>query len=305
MPRVTLEQLLLSGAHFGHLTRRWHPRMKPYILMEKNKIHLIDLRRTQECLDKACDAVREIAARGEQILYVGTKRQAKDIIHMEADRANCPYVTERWLGGMLTNFATIRRGLKTLAALEKKVTDGTYEKLNKKERLSLDREREKLTTALGGIRELKRLPGAVYVVDVKREHIAVAEARRLNIPVIAIVDTNVDPDPIPYVIPANDDAFKSIGLITRAITDAIQEGQVRAKEERPAPEPEERAPARAETEARPSRRPPKRVRRRTTPRPPKPEESPPEDESPEDAAERREKVRRRVGKEEDEETEQE
>jgi small subunit ribosomal protein S2 len=305
MPRVTLEQFLLSGAHFGHLTRRWHPRMKPYILMEKNKIHLIDLRKTQECLDKACDAVRDIAAKGDQILYVGTKKQAKDIVHMEADRANCPYVTERWLGGMLTNFATIRRGLKTLAALEKKVTDGTYEKLSKKERLSLDREREKLTTALGGIRELKRLPGAVYVVDVKREHIAVAEARRLNIPVIAIVDTNVDPDPIPYVIPANDDAFKSIGLITRAITDAIQEGQARAKEERPVPEPEERVPARAEAEARPSRRPPKRVRRRTTARPPKPEESPPEDEGPEDAAERREKVRRRVGKEEDEHSEQE
>jgi len=269
MARLSLQQLLLSGAHFGHLTRRWHPRMKPYILMEKNKIHLIDLRKTQEYLEKACNAVSEIAARGEQILFVGTKKQAKDIIHMEAERAHCPYVTERWLGGMLTNFSTIRKGLKTLTSLEKKVTDGTYEKLRKKERLSLDREREKLMTALGGIRELKRLPGAIYVVDVKKEHIAVAEARRLGIPVIAIVDTNVDPEPIPYVIPANDDAFKSIGLITRTITDAIIEGQARAAEERPVREMETKAPSHPESEARPSRRPP-RVRRKPTSSRPEP-----------------------------------
>jgi small subunit ribosomal protein S2 len=261
MARISLQQLLLSGAHFGHLTRRWHPRMKPYILMEKNKIHLIDLRKTQELLEKACDVVSEIAARGEQILFVGTKKQAKDIIRMEAERAHCPYVTERWLGGMLTNFTTIRKGLKTLASLEKKVTDGTYEKLRKKERLSLDRERAKLMTALGGIRELKRLPGAIYVVDIKREHIAIAEARRLNIPVIAIVDTNVDPEPIPHIIPANDDAFKSIGLITKMITDAVVEGQARAAEMRPAREMETRAPSRPESEASPSRRPP-RVRKR-------------------------------------------
>jgi small subunit ribosomal protein S2 len=267
MPQVTLQQLLLAGSHFGHLTRRWHPRMKPYILTERNKIHLIDLRKTLECLEKACNAVREIASRGEQILYVGTKKQAKDIIRIEAERAGCPYVTERWLGGMLTNFATIRRGLKTLAGLEKKVTDGTYDKVTKKERLSLDREREKLMTALGGIRELKRLPGAVYVVDVKREHIAVAEANRLGIPVIAIVDTNVDPEPIPYVIPANDDAFKSIGLITRAITDAVVEGQALVQEARPMEEIEEKPAARPEAEARPSRRPPRRVRRKSTTHP--------------------------------------
>ncbi len=270
MARISLQQLLLSGAHFGHLTRRWHPRMKPYILMEKNKIHLIDLRKTQELLEKACNVVSDIAARGEQILFVGTKKQAKDIIRMEAERAQCPYVTERWLGGMLTNFTTIRKGLKTLASLEKKVTDGTYEKLRKKERLSLDRERAKLTTALGGIRELKRLPGAIYVVDVKREHIAVAEARRLSIPVIAIVDTNVDPEPIPYIIPANDDAFKSIGLITRMITDSVIEGQARAAETRPAREMEAKEQPRRESEARPSRRPP-RVRRK--PPSPKPEAS--------------------------------
>ncbi len=267
MPQVTLQQLLLAGSHFGHLTRRWHPRMKPYILTERNKIHLIDLRKTLECLEKACDAVREIASRGEQVLYVGTKKQAKDIIRIEAERSRCPYVTERWLGGMLTNFATIRRGLKTLASLEKKVTDGTYDKVTKKERLSLDREREKLMTTLGGIRELKRLPGAIYVVDVKREHIAVSEANRLGIPVIAIVDTNVDPEPIPYVIPANDDAFKSIGLITRAITDAIVEGQALVEEARPMEQAEERAVARPDTEPRLSRRPPKRVRRKSTANP--------------------------------------
>jgi len=173
---------------------------------------------------------------------------------------------------MLTNFATIRRGLKTLAGLEKKVTDGTYDKLTKKERLSLDREREKLVTALGGIRELKRLPGAIFVVDVKREHIAVAEANRLGIPVIAIVDTNVDPEPIPYVIPANDDAFKSIGLITRALTDAIVEGQALVQEIRPVEEIEERPAPREEGDMRPSRRPPKRMRRRTTTRPAKAEQ---------------------------------
>lgn len=285
MARVTLQQLLLSGAHFGHLTRRWHPRMRPYILMEKNKIHLIDLRKTQECLDIACDAVRDIAARGDQILYVGTKKQAKDIIRMEAERANCPYVTERWLGGMLTNFTTIRRGLKTLVSLEKKATDGTYDKISKKERLSLDRERGKLVTALGGIRELKKLPGAIFIVDVKREHIAVSEANRLGIPVVAIVDTNVDPNPIPFVIPANDDAFRSIGLITRTITDSIVEGQALAHEIRPVEEMAERPAPRAE-EARPSRRPPRRVRRKEAPRSTEPQPSAPSPEAAEEPADK-------------------
>lgn len=286
MARVTLQQLLLSGAHFGHLTRRWHPRMKPYILMEKNKIHLIDLRKTQECLETACDAVRDIAAKGEQVLYVGTKKQAKDIIRMEAERANCPYVTERWLGGMLTNFATIRRGLKTLVGLEKKATDGTYDKISKKERLSLDRERGKLVTALGGIRELKKLPGAIFIVDVKREHIAVSEANRLGIPVVAIVDTNVDPNPIPFVIPANDDAFRSIGLIARTITDAIVEGQTLAHEVRPIEQVEERPAPRAETEAPPSRRPPRRVRRKAAPRSAEPQASEPTPETTEEPADK-------------------
>jgi len=224
MSHVTLQQLLLAGAHFGHLTRRWHPKMKPYILMERNGIHLLDLRRTQECLAKACAALKEISSKGEQVLFVGTKPQARDIVLAEAKRANLPYVNERWLGGALTNFQTIRQGIKTLNSLEKKMTDGTFEKISKKERLMIERRREKLIDSIGGIRDMGRLPGAVYVIDIRRERIAVAEARRLGIPVFAIVDTNVDPDQVNYPIPANDDAFKSVALITRALTDAVMEG---------------------------------------------------------------------------------
>ena len=225
MSQVTLQQLLLAGAHFGHLTRRWHPKMKPFILMERNGIHLIDLRKTQECLTKACAALKEIASRGEQVLFVGTKAQAREIILAEARRAGQPYVSERWLGGALTNFQTIRQGIKTLNALEKKMTDGTFEKISKKERLMIKRRRAKLLESIGGIREMTRLPGAVFVVDTRRERIAVAEARRLGVPLVAIVDTNVDPDLIDYPVPANDDAFKSIALITRSLTDALTEGQ--------------------------------------------------------------------------------
>jgi small subunit ribosomal protein S2 len=229
MSHVTLQQLLLAGAHFGHLTRRWHPKMKPFILTERNGIHLIDLRKTQECLIKACAALKEVASRGEQVLFVGTKAQARDIILAEARRAGQPYVSERWLGGALTNFQTIRQGVKTLNALEKKMTDGTFEKISKKERLMIERRRAKLLESLGGIREMNRLPGAVFVVDTRRERIAVAEARRLSIPVVAIVDTNVDPDLVDHPIPANDDAFKSIALITRSLTDSVAEGQTAYK----------------------------------------------------------------------------
>lgn len=224
MAHVTLQQLLLAGAHFGHLTRRWHPKMKPFILTKKNGIHLLDLRKTQECVEKACSALKDVASRGEQVLYVGTKAQARDIILAEASRAGMPYVKERWLGGCLTNFATVRQGIKTLNSLEKKMTDGTFEKISKKERLMIERRRSKLLISIGGIREMNRLPGAVFVVDIRRERIAVAEAKRLGVPVVAIVDTNVDPDPIDFPIPANDDAFKSIALITRALTDAVAEG---------------------------------------------------------------------------------
>jgi small subunit ribosomal protein S2 len=224
MSRVTLQQLLLAGSHFGHLTRRWHPKMKPFILMERNGIHLLDLRKTQEALERACDALRDIASRGEQVLFVGTKPQARDVILAESRRIGVPHVSERWLGGTLTNFQTVRQGIKTLNALEKKMTDGTYEKLSKKERLMNDRRREKLLESIGGIREMGHLPGAMFVVDLRRERIAVAEARRLGIPIVGIVDTNVDPEIVTYPIPANDDAFKSIALITRAISDSVGEG---------------------------------------------------------------------------------
>ncbi len=230
MPVVSIQQLLMAGAHFGHLTRRWNPKMKKYIFGSNHGIHIIDLKKTQACIDASCKAVQEIVKSGEKVLFVGTKKQAKDIIRHEATRVNMPYVCERWLGGMLTNFATIRKSLKTLQNYEKMATDGTYEKISKKERLMIDKDRGKLEKALGGIREMKKLPGAVFIVDIKKEHIAVSEARKLNIPIIAIVDTNVDPEIIDYPIPANDDAFKSIGLITRALTDAIEEAAVVAAE---------------------------------------------------------------------------
>jgi small subunit ribosomal protein S2 len=260
MSRVTVEQLLMAGAHFGHLTRRWNPKMKPYIFMAKNDIYIIDLKKTQQCIDRACNALADIVANGDDVLLVGTKKQAKDIIRDEAKRVGCPYVTERWLGGMLTNFATIRRGLKSLSVLEKKAIDGTYEKVSKKERMSMDKEKGKLDKTLGGIRDMKKLPGALFIVDIKKEHIAVAEAHKLGIPILAIVDTNVDPDPITYPIPANDDAFKSIGLITRAITDTVLENRKVSKDR-----VEEVAEAVEEKDA--ARKPMKRTRRRP-PRPP-------------------------------------
>ena len=249
----------MAGAHFGHLTRRWNPKMKPYIFVAKLGIHIIDLKETQACIEKACDAINKITASGEKVLFVGTKKQAKDIIKSEAVRCESPYITERWLGGMLTNFATIRRSLKTLESLEKKAVDGTYELISKKERLSIEKERQKLEKILGGVREMKKLPGAVFVVDTKKEDIAVAEARKLNIPLFAIVDTNVDPDLINYPIPANDDAFKSIGLITRLLTDAVMEGQKKAMELRPE-QRESAPPSRSQDQY-----PPRRKRRSSKP----------------------------------------
>lgn len=227
MSRVTLQQLLLSGAHFGHLTRRWHPKMAPYILMDKNGIHLVDLRQTQSLLERACAAISEISANGQQVLLVGTKSQAREAISAEGKRASTPFVVERWLGGMLTNFATIRQGIKTLESIERMMTDGTFEKISKKERLTKQRQHAKMIHTLGGIRDMRHLPGAIFVVDILREKIAVAEARRLGIPVIAICDTNVDPSLVDFPIPANDDAFKSIALITRAIAESVIEGTAR------------------------------------------------------------------------------
>jgi small subunit ribosomal protein S2 len=227
MPRVELADLINAGAHFGHLTRRWNPKMKPFIFMERNGIHIIDLKKTQELLEAACNAVTNIVADGKRILFVGTKKQASQVIEEEATRCGQFYVSERWLGGMLTNFTTIRKSVKRLTNIEKMETDGTYDKITKKEALVLDREKEKLHKVLSGVVEMTRLPGALFVVDIKKEDIAVREAKRLGIPVFAIVDSNCDPTFVDFPIPANDDAIKSIQTITKIISDAIVEGSER------------------------------------------------------------------------------
>ncbi len=228
MPRVELQTLLEAGAHFGHLTRRWNPKMKPYIFMERNGIHIIDLKKTQELLDAAYNAVSNIVSEGRRPLFVGTKSQASEVVGQEAKRCNAFYVTERWLGGMLTNFTTIRKSVKRLTNIEKMETDGTFDNITKKERLFLSRERDKLQEVLSGVVDMARLPGLVFVVDIKKEAIAVNEARRLGIPVVAIVDTNTDPDLIDFPIPANDDALKTIQVITKVIADAVLEGAERS-----------------------------------------------------------------------------
>ncbi len=224
MPHVELADLLNAGSHFGHLTRRWNPKMKPYIFMERNGIHIIDLKKTQELLSAACNAMSHVVAEGKRVLFVGTKKQAGGVIQEEAKRCKQFYVSERWLGGMLTNFSTIRKSVKRLTNIEKMETDGTYDKITKKETLVLDREKEKLQGVLSGVVEMTRLPGALFVVDIKKEEIAVKEARRLGIPVFAIVDTNCDPTTVDFPIPANDDAIKSIQTVTKFIADAVIEG---------------------------------------------------------------------------------
>ncbi len=232
MSKITHEELLEAGVHFGHLTRKWNPKMAPYIFMEKNGIHLIDLHKTAVKLDEAAQAIKNIVKSGRKILYVATKKQAKEIMETEAKRVNMPYVCDRWLGGMLTNFGTVRKSIKKMQTLEKLAQDGTYVNINKKERLMIDREKIKLNKVLGGISDLNRLPAALLIVDIKREHIAVAEATKLNIPTFGIVDTNSDPTIVDFPIPANDDAAKSIALITRYITDAIVEGLSERKREK-------------------------------------------------------------------------
>lgn len=227
---IGLQELLAAGAHYGHLTRRWNPKMKPYIFMEKNGIHIIDLNKTKRLLAVAADAIQKISAEGKKVLFVGTKQQAKDIVKREAQKCGMHWVSERWLGGMLTNFTTIRKSIKRLQNIEKMMVDGTFDRMIKKERLILTREKEKLEKVFEGVRELNRLPGALFVVDIKKEHIAVKEANRLGIPVFAIVDTNCDPDGIDYIIPANDDSVRTIDLIVRFMSDNIIEGQQRAKE---------------------------------------------------------------------------
>ncbi len=231
MAKVQIQDLLLAGCHFGHLTRRWNPKMKQFIFMERNGIHIIDLKKSLAMLETACDELKDIVSKGGEVLLVGTKKQAKDIIKLEAERCNMPYVTERWLGGTLTNFITIKKSVKRLKNLEKKAIDGTYDKLAKKEILSIEREKEKLNTVLGGIREMNHLPVAMFIVDAKKESIALKEAIKLGIPVFAIIDTNTDPDPIDFPIPCNDDAFKSINLVTHTIVDAIIEGKAGQQEQ--------------------------------------------------------------------------
>ena len=232
MSKITQEELLEAGVHFGHLTRKWNPKMAPYIFMEKNGIHLIDLNKTTVKLDEAAHAIRNIVKSGRKVLFVATKKQAKEIVETEAKRVNMPFVTERWLGGMLTNFATVRKSIKKLQNLDKMAQDGTYANINKKERLMVEREKIKLNRLLGGIADLSRLPAALFIIDVKREHIAVAEAQKLNIPTFAPVDTNSDPTLVDFAIPANDDAAKSIALLTNAITEAIVEGLAERKKDK-------------------------------------------------------------------------
>jgi len=232
MEQPTYQTLLDAGVHFGHLKKKWNPKMSPYIFMERNGIHIIDLNKTQRMLDEAARAAKQLAISGRKILFVATKKQAKEIVEMEAKRVNMPFVTERWLGGMLTNFATVRKSIKQMKNIEKMKTDGTFDRINKKERLMLTREQAKLEKVIGGIAELNRLPSALFIVDIHKEHIAVAEARKLNIPTIAMVDTNSNPGLVDFPIPANDDAAKSIQLIMRTITDSIAEGLEERKKRR-------------------------------------------------------------------------
>ncbi|MFZ5970928.1 MAG: 30S ribosomal protein S2 [Bacteroidota bacterium] len=230
--KLTTQDLMDAGVHFGHLTRKWNPKMAEYIFMENNGIHIIDLNKTMKCLEEATYALKNIVRSGRKIMFVATKKQAKDIITEEASRLNMPFVTERWLGGMLTNFATIRKSLKKLQQIEKMMKEEAWDNLTKKEKLMTTREKNKLQKQLGGIADLNRLPAALFVVDVKREHIAVSEAQKLNIPVFAMVDTNSDPSDIDFPIPANDDAFKSISLITKYVGKAIEEGLMERKKDK-------------------------------------------------------------------------
>ncbi|MEL7342232.1 MAG: 30S ribosomal protein S2 [Bacteroidota bacterium] len=224
MQQPSYQDMLEAGVHFGHLKKKWNPKMSPYIFMERNGIHIIDLNKSLRMLTEASQVCKQLSVSGRKILFVATKKQAKEIVEMEAKRVNMPFVTERWLGGMLTNFSTVRKSIKQMKNIDKMASDGTFERINKKERLMLTREKAKLEKVIGGIADLNRLPSALFIVDVKKEHIAVAEARKLNIPTIAMVDTNSDPNLVDFPIPANDDAAKSIQLILTTISNSIAEG---------------------------------------------------------------------------------
>lgn len=243
--RTNFDQLLEAGAHFGHLKRKWNPAMAPYIFMERNGIHIIDLNKTVLKVEEAAEALKNIAKSGRKVLFVATKKQAKEIVAEKAKEIGMPYITERWAGGMLTNFPTIRKAVKKMSNIDKMMTDGTFDNISKREKLQITRQREKLEKNLGSIADLTRLPSALFVVDVCKENIAVREAQRLGIPVFGIVDTNSDPTPIDFVIPANDDATKAIEVILNAVCDAIKEGL----EERKVEKADENAAQKSEGEA--------------------------------------------------------
>jgi small subunit ribosomal protein S2 len=276
MSRTNFDQLLDAGAHFGHLARRWNPKMAPYIFIERNGIHIIDLHKTVVKIDEAAEFLKEMARSGRKVLFVATKKQAKDVVAAKAAEVNMPSVTERWPGGMLTNFPTIRKAVKKMNTIDKMKEDGTFEKLAKRERLQVERQRAKLEKNLGSIRDMSRLPSALFVVDVQKEANAVKEAARLNIPVIAMVDTCCDPTPIDYVIPANDDNTKSIELIMDVMCKAINEGLEERKLEKEK-EPEAEA---AELEAALAPAPAKKLRSRRAPKAEAAEEAPVAEEAP-------------------------
>ena len=248
MAKTTVKDLLNAGVHFGHLTRKWNPNMAPYIYMERNGIHIISLYKTVAKIEEASEALSKIASSGRKILFVATKKQAKDIVSQSAQKVNMPYITERWPGGMLTNFVTIRKAVKKMAAIDRMKKDGTFETLSKKEKLQVERLRSKLEKNLGSISEMTRLPGALFVVDIKRENIAVKEAQKLKIPIFAMVDTNSDPREVNYVIPSNDDATKSIDKILSLVIDAIGNGLKERKDEKEAQENEKEEKEKAENE---------------------------------------------------------
>jgi len=246
MANINIQELLDSGVHFGHLTRKWDPNMAPYIYTERNGVHIIDLYKTAAKIEETSEALKKIANSGRKILFVATKKQAKDIVADKAKAVNMPYITERWPGGMLTNFVTIRKAVKKMAQIDRMKTDGSFDALSKREKLQINRQREKLEKNLGSISDMTRLPGALFVIDIKKEHIAVAEAQKLNIPIFAMVDTNSDPRQVDFVIPANDDASKSIDKVLGFVTNAIAEGlsdrkadKEKAKEVKEAPKKEE------------------------------------------------------------------
>ena len=224
MTKIEIKPLLEAGVHFGHLTRKWNPNMAPFIHMEKNGIHIINLYKTASKIEEAASALSKIASSGRKILFVATKKQAKDLVSKAAEEVNMPYITERWPGGMLTNFVTIRKAVKKMSAIDRTKQDGTFDALSKREKLQIDRLRAKLEKNLGSITDMTRLPGALFVVDIRREHIAIREAQKLNIPIFAMVDTNCDPREVDFAIPSNDDASKSINIILNFITSAIKEG---------------------------------------------------------------------------------